>query len=362
MSAIAPGIQGLHHISLVCSSAQRTADYYTRVLGMRLVKQTVNFDDPSSYHLYFGDAAGRPGSLVTFFEWAGAAAGHEGVGGTHHFAMLVETRDALLKWKRRLTDVGIPVNGPLDRHYFESIYHRDPDGTVIEIATRGAGWTRDEAPDRIGSEHRPPPPEMLKGNRDKARIEADTWPEAVEEVEADMRFGRMHHLTAIGADIERTHAFLGGVLGLRLVKRTSNFDMPDSFHWYWGVGDGAPGTVVTYFERKEQARVRLGPGQTHHYALTVPDEATQLEMRERLLAAGFPASPVMDRVYFRSVYSKDPDGQIVEIATAGPGFTVDEAADALGSGLQLPPWLETQRAEIEGRLRPIELSASSAPA
>src|SRR5262249_370192 len=139
-------IQGLHHITLVCADAQRTIDFYTQVLGLRLVQQNLTFDDPGSYHLYFGDATGRPGSAVTFFEWQGAARGAPGIGGTHHFALAVANRDGLLKWKRWLTDHGIAIEGPLDRHYFESIYFNDPDGTILEIATLGPGWTIDEAP------------------------------------------------------------------------------------------------------------------------------------------------------------------------------------------------------------------------
>lgn len=340
-------ILGIHHVTLISSDAQRTLDYYTRVLGLRLVKQTVSFDDPTKRHLFFGNQSGDPGSIVSFFEWPAATPGHEGVGGTHHFALLVETRAALLKWKRRLADFGVAVNGPLDRHYFESIYHRDPDGAVIEIATRGAGWTRDELPDRIGTEHRPPPPEMLKGNRDKDRIQAETWPEPVPVITDDMLFPHLHHLTAIGEDIERTHEFLNGTLGLRRVKRTSNFDMPDSYHWYWGVGDGLPGTVVTYFERKGSQRVTLGPGQTQHYALRVADSDMLEEWRERLLAAGLPVTPVTDRYYHKSIYTRDPDGQVVELATAGPGFTIDEEPRGLGRRLSLPPWLEDDRARFE---------------
>ena len=113
-------ILGLHHITLVCSDPQRTIDFYTNVLGQRLIKQTVNFDDPGSYHLYFGDETGSPGSAITFFAWPGAPKGHWGIGGTHHFALQVESYDSLLKWKRRLTDLGMEVDGPLDRHYFTS--------------------------------------------------------------------------------------------------------------------------------------------------------------------------------------------------------------------------------------------------
>jgi glyoxalase family protein len=354
-------ILGLHHITLVCANAQRTVDFYTRVLGQRLVKQTVNFDDPGSYHLYFGDETGRPGTAVTFFEWAGATRGHPGIGGTHHFALAVADYDGLLRWKRRLTDLGCQVDGPLDRHYFKSIYFTDPDGTIVEIATVGPGWAMDEAPEAIGTEFRAPPPEMLVNNRDEARIRAITWPEPVGEITPDMALSRgMHHITAIGSDIHRTHAFYGELLGMRLVKQTSNFDDPKSAHWYWGAGDGRPGTLITYFERdpRREPRAQFGAGQTHHFALAVADEATQLEWREKLVRAMLRVSPVMDRIYFKSIYTNDPDGHIVELATLGPGFASDEAPAELGRSLQLPPWLEPRRREIEARLQPIKLSAA----
>ncbi len=349
-------LQGLHHITLGCADAQRTVDFYTGVLGLRFVKKTVNFDDPGSYHLYFGDAAGTPGSVVTFFEWPGVPQGRPGIGGTHHFALQVADRDGLLRWKRRLTDLGLKVEGPLDRHYFVSIYFRDPDGTILEIATQGPGWTIDEPPGALGTEFRPPPPEMVVRNRDEAAIAAETWPEPVPSIAGSMalRFG-MHHITAIGTNIERTHAFFGGLLGMRLVKRTSNFDDPDSAHWYWGVGDGRPGTLITYFERipTKERRARIGTGQTHHFALSVPDEDAQLACREELLRAGHQVTPVLDRVYFKSIYTRDPDGHIVELATAGPGFMVDEDEARLGTELKLPPWLEDQRDLIRASLSPV---------
>lgn len=349
-------IQGIHHITLGCADARRTVDFYTRVLGQRFIKKTVNFDDPGTYHLYFGNDGAEPGSVITFFEWPGAARGAPGIGGTHHFALTVADRDGLLRWKRRLTDHGVTVDGPFDRHYFASIYFTDPDGTIVEIATTGPGWTIDEEPDRLGTEHRAPPREMLIANRDAARIAAETWPEPVPAITPEMALSRgLHHITAIGSDIERTHAFLGGLLGLRRVKMTSNFDDPNSAHWYWGVGDGRPGTLITYFGRDaaREPRARMGAGQTHHYALAVADEAAQLAWREWLVRAGLRVSPVMDRVYFKSIYTSDPDGHIVEIATAGPGFTADEAPADLGKNLKLPPWLEQRRAEIERALTPI---------
>src|SRR6478736_314537 len=152
---------GIHHITAIVGHPQENVDFYAGVLGLRLVKQTVNFDDPGSYHLYFGDELGRPGTAITFFEWPAAPQGAPGIGGTHHFALTVDDRDGLLRWKRRLTDLGLRVNGPLDRHYFTSIYFNDPDGTILEIATVGPGWAIDEAPDALGTEFRAPPAEML---------------------------------------------------------------------------------------------------------------------------------------------------------------------------------------------------------
>lgn len=349
-------ITSIHHITLGCNDAQRTVDFYTQVLGQRFVKKTVNFDDPGTYHLYFGNATGQPGSAITFFEWPHARRGHPGIGGTHHFALQVPDMDGLLKWKRRLTNLGIAVIGPLDRHYFTSIYFNDPDGTILEIATVGPGWTVDEAPDRIGTEIREPPPEMIISNRDEERIRATTWPEPVPEIMSDMALAHgMHHITAISSDIKRTHAFFGDLFGLRLCKMTSNFDDPGSAHWYWGAGDGSPGTLVTYFERdpSKEPRAQIGAGQTHHFALAVPDEATQLEWREKLIGAGVDVTPVMDRVYFKSIYMRDPDGHIVELATAGPGFLIDEDEATLGQSLKLPPWYEQHRPEIEAVLKPI---------
>lgn len=351
-------IQGLHHITLVCSEAQRTVDFYTKILGLRLVKKTVNFDDPGSYHLYFGDETGRPGTAVTFFEWPGARQGAPGIGGTHHFALAAPDEKALLMWKRRLTDLGIRVNGPLDRNYFKSIYFHDPDGELLEIATMGPGWTIDEKAERFGSEYREPPEAMKIFNRDKARVDAATWPEPVPQITSDMALQHgMHHISAISSDIERTHAFFGDLLGLRRLKMTSDFDQPTVPHWYWGVGEGRPGTIITYFHHdpKTTRRMRMGAGQTHHFALAVPDEETQLEWREKLVRAMLPVSLVMDRVYFKSIYTRDPDGHIVELATMGPGFPVDEPVAELGQSLKLPPWLERNRSEIERTLKPISV-------
>lgn len=358
-------ILGLHHITLVTSDAQKNVDFYAGVLGLRFVKKTVNFDDPTSYHLYYGDETGSPGSAVTFFEWPSAPQGRPGMGGTHHFALSVKDYDGLLKWKRRLTDLDIRVDGPFDRHYFTSIYFRDPDGQVVEIATEPPGFTVDEEIDALGEAHRPPPADMIISNRDKETITATTWPEPVPVITADMALSRgMHHITAISSDINRTHDFFNGLLGIPRVKMTDNFDLPESAHWYWGTDNGRPGTLITYFDWAKfegRRRVQMGAGQTHHFAFAVKDEETQLEWREKLMQAGLRVSPVMDRVYFKSIYSADPDGHIVEIATNGPGFTYDEDVATLGTELKLPPWLEQHRKTIENGVKPIIVPEWHAP-
>ncbi len=357
-------IKGLHHITLVCADAQRTIDFYARVLGLRTIKLTVNFDVPDTYHLYFGDETGSPGTAITFFEWPTAPRGFPGIGGTHHFALGVDDRDGLLRWKRRLVDQGVRVTGPLDRYYFTSLYFRDPDGAIVEIATKGPGFTLDEPADALGTTLQTPPADVLARNSDVATVSAETWPEPVPEIDSAMalRYG-MHHISALCSDIERTHAFYNGLLEIPLIKRTANFDDPDMPHWYWGLDGGQPGTVITYFEMDalQSRRAQVGTGQTHHFALAVPDEDSQAEWREKLIRAGFQVTPIIDRTYFKSIYTSDPDGHIVELATLGPGFLVDESVEELGQQLKLPPWLEKQRAEIEAGLKPVDVPEWHAP-
>lgn len=353
-------ITGLHHVTLVTADAQRNVDFYTRVLGLRLIKTTVNFDDPGSYHLYYSDAAGTPGSVITFFEWPRAPRGRPGVGGTHHIALRVADRDGLLRWKRRLTDVGLRVRGPYDRHYFTSIYFRDPDGTILEIATDGPGLLIDESPDAVATQQLTPPADLVRGARDEAAIAEDSWPEPVQYIDDAMTLTRgMHHLSATASDLSRTDDFLRGVLGLSLLKRTGNFDDPSMPHWTWGASDARPGSLVTYFgiDSPSAKRSVMGAGQTHHYALSVNTDEEQAELHERLLRAKVPVSTVQNRVYFRSIYTKDPDGHIVEIATAIPGFLVDESLTDSGRTVQLPTWLESQRRDIAARLTPLDAPA-----
>jgi glyoxalase family protein len=352
-------VLGIHHITLGSADAQRTVDFYVGVLGLRFVKRTVNFDDPTSYHLYFGDETGKPGTAITFFEWPDAPRGKPGIGGTHHFAMIVNDGNGLRKWKRYLTDKGIHVTGPYSRVYFESIYFTDPDGTILEIATKVPGFMVDEPAESIGTHYIEPTEEFLVRLRDEARIKADTWSEPVEAITPDMALNQgMHHISAISSSLERTAGFYEDLLGMRRIKMTANYDDPTSQHWYWSVDTdrfGEPGTIITYFGRdaSKERHASMGAGQTHHFALAVENEAVQLEWHNKLVQAGYGVSPVMDRTYFKSIYTKDPDGHIVELATLNPGFTVDEPVAELGTTLKLPPQYEQHRQNLARGLRPI---------
>ena len=219
---------GFHHITLVASDARRTLAFYHDVLGLRLVKQTVNFDDPSSYHLYFGDSTGAPGTLVTFFEWPTAPQGRSGVGGVHHLAFGTATYDTLLQWKRYLSDRGIGTSGPMPRGYFTSLYFRDPDGQVLEIATAGPGYHLDEPMNALGRAVMQQKPEQLRGTRDESAIAAITHPEPVPSVTKEMTLTGLHHISGMTDDIERASDFYEETLGIRLIKKTINQDDPDT--------------------------------------------------------------------------------------------------------------------------------------
>jgi glyoxalase family protein len=349
-------LTGLHHITLVSADAARSLAFYTHTLGLRLVKRTVDVDRPDTWHLFLGDATGTPGTLIALLARPGAGRGLTGIGGVHHLALVAETTNAQLKWKRRLTDQGLAVQGPYDRTYFRSIYFRDPDGTIVEIATRWPGLAEDEPDDALGQTYITPPEEYTRGHRDEAAIAAQTWPEPVPEVGPDMTLGGLHHITAIGSDLARTRAFWTETLGFRLVKQTGSYDDPAIPHDYYGLGDGAPGTLVTYFAyRPGQMRAaRAGAGRAHQLALGVARDADLEEWHDRLRAAGLDVTPLRDQVYFRSFTFRDPDGLDLALATPGPGFLVDEAAAELGHALRLPPGLEPARAALAAALPPLE--------
>jgi glyoxalase family protein len=342
---------------MVATDAPRTLAFYGDLLGFDLVKKTVNFDDPGAYHLYFGRDGGRPGTILTFFEWAHARRGHWGVGGVHHLALGVATPEAQLKWKRRLTDAGVAVSGPIDRGYFKSLYFADPDGQVLEIATSGPGYAIDEPPSALGRLLLVPPQERLPGGRDDEAIARATHPEPVPTVTPDMRLDGIHHITGITDDIERAGDFYEEALGLHIVKKTYNQDDAKTKHYFWARYDGAEvgsHSALTLFGWEGSRYIsRPGAGQTHHIAFRAESADEQAAWREHLLSIGVDVTTVRDRTYFESIYFHAPDGLLLEIATDGPGFAVDEPSESLGAALKLPEWLEPRRSAIERALVPL---------
>jgi len=357
-----PITPGFHHITMVTSDAGRTAHFFTELLGLALVKQTVNFDAPHEYHLYFGDAVGSPGSLVTFFETPGLGQGRPGSGGVHHLAWGVADEEGLLMWKRRLTDAGVVVSGPYDRGYFTSIYFRDPDGQILEIATEGPGYEIDETRAALGAELKLPPQRIVRGHRDEAAIANLTHPDPVPVILPEMKLTGIHHISGITSELEAMGDFLEESIGLRLVKRTTNRDDPGTLHYFWGAMDDGgvvKGSAYTLFGwPPEWHQARAGTGQTHHIAFRARNDTEQHQFLDQLRSMGVATTEILDRTYFRSIYFRAPDGQLMEIATDGPGFAVDEEPARLGGTLQLPSWLEDQRERLTSELVPLSRAKS----
>lgn len=347
--------KGFHHVTLVCRDARQTIRFYRDILGLPIVKVTVNFDRNDTYHLYFGNETGDPGTLMTFFEWPESKRGRYGIGGVHHVALGTKDDDTLLMWKRWLTDNGILVRGPYDRGYFTSIYLTDPDGQVLEIATDGPGFQIDEPANALGRQLMVPPKSRFPEGRDEAAIRAKTWPEPIAAPTEAMRLHGIHHITGMTDDLDAAHDFYTSALGLRLVKMSLNQDDPDTKHYFWANYDGehiAYGSDFTLFGWSPDARAaREGVGQTHHVAWRATNDDELLAWREHLLGLGHEVTDVRDRKYFKSIYLHTHDGLLVEIATDPPGFGVDEAE--LGTAVQLPTWLEDQRESILAGLRPL---------
>lgn len=246
------------------------------------------------------------------------------------------------RWKRWLTGSGVKVTGPYDRKYFRSIYFTDPDGLILEIATAGPGFGE------ISSGIVQPDPELTASGRDEAAIAAITWPSPVGEIDKAMKLRSLHHVTAIGNPGD----FYEAALGLRLVKRTLNYDDLSVEHLFYANARAEPGSAITFFDYSPGS-IRpgvVGRGTVHHIAFDCGGDESQLEWRRTLRSQGLAVTEVRDRVYFRSIYFHSPDGLLLELATSGPGFAVDEERSQLGGDLKLPDWLEAGRETIEAGL------------
>lgn len=349
--------EGFHHVTLAVRDARRAHAFYGGTLGLSLVGRTVAPGDDAAHLLYLGSADAEPGTLLALLERPGERRGAPGLGGVHHFALGVESRDALLKWKRRLTDRGVRVSGPFDRHWFHSLYFTDPDGQIVEIATHGPGYAVDEPANALGGRVVVPGEGHLRGQRDEAAIRAETHPEPVPEVTPGMALTGIHHVSAMSDDIPGAHDFYTAALGLRLVKRSVNQDDPSMPHWFWARYDGervAPHSSITLFGFPPHARrARPGVGQTHAVTFRADGDEELLAWREHLRERNVHVSEVEDRGWFRSIAFRASDGLPLEIATDGRGFARDGETVGPGVRLHLPAHREPERARIEARLTPL---------
>jgi len=313
MTTIAP--HGLHHVTAIAGDPQRNVEFYTRVLGLRLVKRTVNFDAPDTYHLYYGDGHGHPATLLTFFPWPGVPRGRQGTGMTTSTAFSIPA-ESLGWWYTRLAGMGVGTDAPRARDGEELLTLRDPDGLVIElVAAPGdarSGW------------------------------DGAAW------VPAEHAVRGLHAVTLSEAVPEPTQRLLTELLGMSLEAESTErtrFTMGRP-------GDEGAGTVIDVAAARGGRGLQAG-GTVHHIAMRVPDRPTQQLWRAQLLEAGLGVTEIRDRCYFTSIYFREPGGVLLEIATDSPGFTVDEPLLELGRSLRLPPWLEPDRAQIEAALPPL---------
>jgi glyoxalase family protein len=305
----ADGVRGLHHVTAIAGPAQENLDFYAGVLGMRLVKKSVNQDDPGTYHLFYADAAGSPGTDLTFFPWSQLAPARPGHGLASEVALTVPP-GSLGFWRERLERYGAWIGEAGARFGEPVLALRDPHGLAVALV---------EA-ERVGFE-----------------------PWSGSPVEPERQVRGLHGARLRLADLAPTTRFLAGALGFR--------ELGEERGWQrGGVEGGGPGTHVDLHAVADERRGAWGTGAVHHLAWRVDDDAHQLAVREAVEAAERRPTPVIDRFWFRSVYFKEPGGVLFELATDGPGFAVDEAPEALGTSLVLPPWLEPHRGEIEAVL------------
>jgi glyoxalase family protein len=309
-------IAGLHHVTAIASDPQRNLDFYVGLLGLRFVKRTINFDDPGTYHFYFGDRRGTPGTILTFFPWPGVRRGIRGVGQVEATAFSISP-ESVDYWLERLKQQHVAAERIAPRFGDEVIRFTDPDGLLLEL---------------IGTNSLP---------------SVEPWPESPVLPEHALR--GFHSISAALEGYEKTARLLTDTFGYRLVEESGNrfrFGSHD---------DSAPGRIIDLLCLPDSGVGRVAAGSVHHIAFRARDAQDQVQWREQLVDLGYDVTPVIDRTYFRSLYFREPGGVLFEIATEPPGFTSDETIEELGTGLRLPPWLESARPQIQKTLPTIHV-------
>ena len=308
-------LSGIHHVTAIAGDPQQNVDFYAGTLGLRLVKRTVNFDDPGTYHLYFGDEVGHPGTILTFFPWPGAPRGQRGAGQATTVSFSVPP-DSLAFWEERLRTRGVPFEA-LESPFDESILEfSDPDGLALEL---------------VG---------------DSRKDLGTPWAAASVPVARAIR--GFHGIALLEHVHTGTERLLTEVMGLQFARTVGH-------RRRYTAADGGSAAYVDIVSAPDASPGRVAVGTVHHVAWRVASDDAQAAWRQRLLEAGVNVTPVRDRQYFRSIYYHEPGGVLFEIATDPPGFTIDEPPEALGAALRLPPWLEPRREALEARLPRLRL-------
>jgi glyoxalase family protein len=325
---------GIHHITAIAGDPQRNLDFYAETLGLRLVKRTVNFDDPGSYHFYFGDNIGSPGTIITFFPWPGARRGARGSGQVTTVSFAIPPNSTAF-WKERLRANHVIAEEIAGRFGNAALRFLDPDGLLIELVASSNGT--------------PVIPSKVEEYRRETFKVTSTGPL---DVARDDRIGGFAAPTLEVRNPEKTEELLAEILGFECVAEEN------SRRRFRGSGSNAAAEIDLV--SSEAGFGQIAVGTVHHIAFRAADDEEQLRVREQLVARGLNVTPVIDRQYFHSIYFREPNGILFEIATDGPGFLVDESADELGETLKLPPIYEPNRDEIERVLPTIHLHHSAA--
>jgi len=321
---------GIHHITAIAGDPQRNLDFYTETLGLRLVKRTVNFDDPGSYHFYFGDNIGSPGTIITFFPWPGARRGARGSGQVTTVSFAVP-HNAIAFWKERLRANHVIAEEIGGRFGSNALRFLDPDGMRLElIATHVI-------------------PSGAEGSRGSCLKDSTA---GSLDVARDDRIGGFAAPTLEVRKREKTENLLTEILGFEFVAEENN---RRRFR-----GSGSNASAEIDLVSSEAGFGQIAVGAVHHIAFRAANDEEQLRVREQLVARSLNVTPVIDRQYFHSIYFREPNGILFEIATDEPGFLIDESADELGETLKLPPIYEPNRDEIEHVLPTIHLHHSAA--
>jgi len=308
-------IKGLHHVTAIAGEPQTNINFYTGVLGLRLVKLTVNFDDPTTYHLYYGDGQGHPGTIMTFFPWPGAFKGRIGTGQLTVTSFAVPEK-SLPYWRERLRKRGVEFDEVTSDFGEELLFLKDPDGLQLELVS-----TSNANPDRVWARGPVPTEHAVRG---------------------------FHHVTLSENGCERTASLLTQTLGFKQIAKEGN-------RFRYAVGNNGASAIVDLVCAPQGRPGRVAVGTVHHVAWRTATDDEQVQWRDTLAKLDYDVTPIIDRQYFHSIYFHEPGGVLFEIATDPPGFATDETVEHLGTSLKLPPWLEEDRAELERLLPRVEL-------